>query len=187
MRFSKALNQISEPLYTKLAALRYQALETDAQQACLARLEQMAEKKAEGTGAQYLRADAYANLIARIDRLDEGSLSELKPLYRVVTEICYQKAEKGRRQVRLEMEYAALNDRDRAEVDAFMQNRACEYSLREAFDLARYAACVEHIRWLAYMRTEGYRPAELTDKGRLAHCDLVAVDDLTFADRIKDI
>ena len=55
------------------------------------------------------------------------------------------------------------------------------------FKKARWFANLEHIRWNAYMRTEGFRLSAKTDKANKFHFDLVPSNYLTFADCIKDI
>ena len=186
-RFAAELGQVSALLYVKLAELRYRELDAAKKEACLAAVDRMAKETAEKKKKdRYLRAEECAALLARMDSLEQDELDRLAPLYRAVVATCCAKGEDDR-EVRLRMEYAALDSKGQAAVDAFMQGKDRAYSPREALTLADYAARIEHVRWNAYMRTEGYCPAARTDKSRKEHCDLVNTDRLTFADRIKDI
>ena len=54
-------------------------------------------------------------------------------------------------------------------------------------DKAAWFAELEHIRWNAYMRTNGFLCAAKTDKINKLHFDLVSTELLTLQDRIKDI
>ncbi len=63
-----------------------------------------------------------------------------------------------------------------------------------ASDLVPFAtalAAMEHVRWNAYMRTEGFRPADnvniMHNKKYKTHMDIVDVNKLTFGGCIKDI
>jgi hypothetical protein len=92
------------------------------------------------------------------------------------------------------LEYAALEKDDKIEVCKYVakflgcQNAAeAKEALECYFSIAQCFADVEHIRWNAYIRSEGHRCAPERKKEFKMHFDLVNVDKLTFADMIKDI
>lgn len=57
----------------------------------------------------------------------------------------------------------------------------------DCFLLGLSFSYIEHVRWNAYMRSEGFSYHPTTDKGYNLHRDIVPVDQLRFSDIIKDI
>ncbi len=56
-----------------------------------------------------------------------------------------------------------------------------------AYTVARTFATVEHVRWNAYMRTEGFVYNSNKDVNHKMHYNLVPVDGLCFSDYVKDL
>ncbi len=56
-----------------------------------------------------------------------------------------------------------------------------------AFEVAHTFATVEHVRWNAYMRTEGFHYFAEKDLDHKMHNNIVPVDELCFSDYVKDL
>ena len=87
-------------------------------------------------------------------------------------------------------EYDALTEEEKAEVRSYVCRHVKDMNEEQFY--ANFAdvncfACLEHIRWNAYMRTQGFRPAKKTNKRYNQHHNIVPVELLTFVDRINDI
>lgn len=102
--------------------------------------------------------------------------------------------ERARRAAIYSLEYEALSPEERAEVADYVRRRLGEEGDAEALmkryiGYARAFAMIEHVRWNAYMRTEGFQRAQDRDMPRKykLHYDLVPISMLTVADCIKDI
>ncbi|MBR7161327.1 MAG: hypothetical protein IKD07_02840, partial [Clostridia bacterium] len=95
-----------------------------------------------------------------------------------------------RARIAVSFEYENLNDPEKADVrryvcqcitgmndELFYHDLACIYCFAQ----------IEHVRWNAYTRTQGFRSAAKKNNPRKLHYNLVPVHMLTLADRIKDI
>ena len=101
----------------------------------------------------------------------------------------------------LSLEYGSLPDRQtKNEVGKYVKDKFVEYvkskpgkspdenfRIEDYFEKALWFAKIEHIRWNAYLRTEGFSLSLQTDRSNRLHYDLVPVELLTFADHVKDI
>ena len=56
-----------------------------------------------------------------------------------------------------------------------------------ALTIARTFADVEHVRWNAYMRTEGFHRFRYKDVDHKMHHNIVPVEELCFSDYVKDL
>ncbi|MBQ2737338.1 MAG: hypothetical protein IJF38_01505 [Clostridia bacterium] len=75
-------------------------------------------------------------------------------------------------------------------VPDILDSEECADTLEDALMAYRIAytfATVEHIRWNAYMRTEGFRYFREKDLAHNMHNNLVPVDELCFSDYVKDL
>ena len=82
------------------------------------------------------------------------------------------------------------NEKENKKIAPFVYDKK-EYSSREVFEIAKTAADIEHIRWNAYMRAEGYSYIEnftkKYDQNMKMHGNLTPCEELNYADCVKDI
>lgn len=115
----------------------------------------------------------------------------IKNMFRHVVETQYAKQPAGTDKIafKLGFEFEALSEQEKQEVRSFIK-AFNTYDLDECITMSHSFAYIEHIRWNAYMRTEGYSfCTNYTSSLRKynLHGNLVPVDQLTFIERIKDI
>lgn len=124
----------------------------------------------------------------------ENALAErafIRKMFRHIVETQYAKQPTNtyKPTFKLGFELESLSDREKQDVRSFIA--ACGINdLDECITMSRSFAYIEHIRWNAYMRTEGYSFCNNFTpdlKKYKLHGNLVPVDELTFDERIKDI
>lgn len=72
-------------------------------------------------------------------------------------------------------------------IEEISENKDPVFTLEEAMVFAERAARFDHIRWNAYMRSEGYVFSEVKNNFARTHNNLVPLEGLKFSDNIKDI
>jgi hypothetical protein len=95
-------------------------------------------------------------------------------------------------ELRLQLEAYPSDDDKKQKIDQYIlenlyDSNDAAHTIAEYFNMGKFFAYIEHIRWNAYMRTEGFRLAAETKRENKLHFDLVPVQYLTFGDCVKDI
>ncbi len=201
---NEALNALSSEmqttrnvLYARLGYLHYGRLKETEKERVLARLRcrmEAIKKKKQDAGKNYqykLRifgsdAERFEEFLKEPTRWEPGEVDASYELYLSIGDILYEdraKRESTRRDILLSLEFDSLPEADKQKL------RGCFQKDIDLFiEDARCFALIEHIRWNAYMRAEGYRYTDGEEKKLfLLHPDLVPVDKLTVWDCVKDI
>ncbi|MBE6661196.1 MAG: DUF4381 domain-containing protein [Ruminococcaceae bacterium] len=93
------------------------------------------------------------------------------------------------RSIELQYEYDMLTRDQKADVAAYVDAHVSNGSMH----FNKFMLCVksfsylEHIRWNAYIRTEGFRQSAYKDNDHKLHRLIIPVDQLTLKEKIKDI
>ncbi len=195
---SSKMKNFADCLYIKLAHLHYDKLTVQERKEVLADLQiHLKDKKIVAVVPMLADTSDYIEGYDAYIREIDSDPQKKKALRRIFDSIIAIKTkdeedEARKREIILSMEYSALSDSDKAKVVEYVKQHINKINdgprnMYEYFDYANCFAHIEHIRWNAYMRTEGFRCAIETNKKFKLHYDLVPVDLLTFADCIKDI
>lgn len=200
-KLSNEMTEFADYLYIKLAYVHYKKLKVGERKKVLDILKDYMNKKDISLNIPMLSdANAYFEgyelYIQSFDSKDKKKV--MRMLFDAIVEIKTSEVqdETERRKLIHSLEYTQLSE----ESD---QRLVCEYvkqqmgqvdndafNMNVYFDKGHQFAQVEHVRWNAYVRTEGFRRAGTPDKKYRKykmHYDIVPVELLTFADRVKDI
>ncbi len=192
------MKMFADCLYAKLAHLHYQALASHERKEVLEGLAMYLDAKKKDIKipmvddtAAYLRGyDEWLETAMANEASKTASRAMFDRIVAIKTKGITD--EQRKRETLHSLEYFALSEKEKAEVAEYVK-RGMGYGDDSSFRIDDYLeegrcfAEIEHVRWNAYMRTEGFRRAIDTDKPRKLHYDLVPTNLLTFADCIKDL
>ena len=194
-KMSSKMNTFGDFLYIKLAHIHYNKLSVSERRAVIADVEDFLTTK--GIDASIpMAADSVGYIEGYDEYVDNISYNEQKKaLKRIFDSIVKLKTktiadEEMKRKIVHSFEYFALNDDEKKAVREYLSHHIENMNDAMFVECLEYANCfaaVEHIRWNAYIRTEGFRCAIETNKKYKLHYDLVPSELLTIADCIKDI
>ncbi|MBO5779361.1 MAG: hypothetical protein J6R82_07325 [Clostridia bacterium] len=206
-RLSEQMKKDTHCLYIKLAQLHFGRLSADERYRVLQWVKTASEKK------EKEKAEAALKVLARFN--DPGSY--LQVYEQLLTDYIEQKRSQAddsmamgevlRRlfdgivaiktatvtdvveyhRIRQSLDYENQSSEDRLAVEEFVRTVNPQVNLRKIVDDVRAIARLEHVRWNAYMRTEGFRAVANQNKKFKMHSDLVSVELLSLSDCIKDI
>ena len=195
---SKEMTSFADYLYIKLAHIHYMRLSIDERRKVLEALQDYMREKGicidipmlnDVTGCSH----GYDTYIQDIGN-DAQKRKALRRIFDLIINVKTKKEkdETQKRNIIHSLEYASLSNEEKKLVCEYVKQQLqksneATFNMDTYFEKGRCFAKVEHIRWNAYMRTEGFRCAIETNKKYKLHYDLVPVDQLTFADCIKDI
>ena len=200
-KLSNEMTEFADYLYIKLAYVHYKKLKVEERKKVLDILKDYMNKEGISLNIPMLNDvnayfEGYELFIQSFDSKDKKKV--MRKLFDAIVEIKTSEVqdETERRILIHLLEYNQLSE----ESD---QRLVCEYvkqqmgqadndafNMNVYFDKGRQFAQIEHVRWNAYVRTEGFRRAGNPDKKHRKykmHYDIVPVELLTFADCIKDI
>lgn len=185
-KLSEEIKSVSDLLYIKLAYLKYQELSVSERKAVIEKIDVTMTKDTEN----YLAG--YEKLVQDFGS-DKDTDKALKKIFDSIIEVKTKGMGKEEKlQYVHSLEYGKLSSTEKSEVLKYIKQKR-KISDDESFDLQTYfakAKCfafIEHIRWNAYMRTEGFSFHVNTDKPYKLHFNIVPLNDLSFADQVKDI
>jgi len=194
---SKQMHDFADCMYSYLAFIHYSKLTTEERKQVLEKLkEYLAEKNIDekipmmSDTEEYI--DGYESLLSKIND-NKYVKKALKAIFDMIVSLKTKdaKTEKEKRSIILSLEYSCLEANEKKQVIGYVKNNIDQgqaaIDFEEFFRKAKCFADIEHIRWNAYMRTEGFNLSIKTDRKHKLHFDLVPVESLTFADCIKDI
>lgn len=195
---SQEMTEFADCLYIKLAHLHYMKLSPDNRKKAIEYLNEYLENKQlslnypmETDLEGYCKG--YDDYIRDI-KSDKTKKKAMRQMFECIIRLKVKgiKDEEKKRRIIHDLEYKALSDMDKKAVEEYLkrqfgilENERMEMDIY--FQKGKCFSEIEHIRWNAYMRTEGFRCAIETNKKNKLHYDLVPSDMLTFADSIKDI
>lgn len=194
---SKRMQNFADCMYSKLAFVHYSKLSLEERKQVLEKLKEYLKSKKNNTAIPMLAdeavyIDGYEALLSRIN--DEKLVRKaLRAVFDMIVWLKTKdaKTEEEKRSIILSLEYSKLDASEQKQVIRFVEKYIgkgqATIDIDEYFKKAKCFADIEHIRWNAYMRTEGFSLSIKTDKKHKLHFDLVPVERLTFADCIKDI
>lgn len=122
-------------------------------------------------------------------RLDRAEQERLFALILPYARSAFEKGENAIVKIDLDRLISAKTD-TAGSVPDILDGEECADTLDDAlyaYRIAHTFASVEHIRWNAYMRTEGFSYFREKDLAHNMHNNLVPVDDLCFSDYVKDL
>ena len=194
---SGEMRTFADCLYIQIAYQKYQNLECEKRKIVLDRLQNKIGQNNSDIARIFSGQndiEKYKEYLKNIPFDDENareSLKYLRKIFDCMIEIQSEniKDPKEKHKVALSFEWEALPENIQFDVLDYLYTKL-GISPNESnlyFTKARWFADLEHIRWNAYMRTEGFRLSAKTDKTNKLHFDLVPSNLLTFADCIKDI
>ena len=198
---SAEMTDFADYLYIKLAYVHYKKLKVEERKKVLDILKDYMNKKDISLNIPMLSDansyfEGYELFIQNFDSKDKKKA--MRMLFDAIVEMKTSDVqnETERRELIHSLEYNQLSE-------ASDQLLVCEYVKKQMgqvdndifnmnvyFEKGHQFAQVEHVRWNAYVRTEGFRRADTPDKKYRKykmHYDIVPVELLTFADCIKDI
>lgn len=198
---SNEMTEFADYLYIKLAHVHYKELKVEERKKVLDILKDYMSKDnislnipMLGDTNAYL--EGYELFIQNFD--SENKKKVMRMLFNAIIEMKTSdiQDEAERRQLIHSLEYDRLSkESDKLLICEYVKQHMGQddndaFNMKDYFDKGRQFAQIEHIRWNAYVRTEGFRRAGNPDKKYRKyqmHYDIVPVELLTFADCIKDI
>ena len=185
--FASELSVFSEKMYAKLAHIHLKKLSGEDLAFVARRVGEMADDE-EYENSAFLCERAEA-VIADYLSADKDGKGLMKNIFTANEELRLRKrGTKTVHEIRRGLEYPALSDEDKAELAEFMESVGESLTPEAAHLLVRCCAMFDHVRWNAYMRTEGYSyTPDNAQRLYKQHSNLVPVDMLTFSACIKDV
>ena len=195
------MTEFADYLYIKLAYVHYKKLKVGERKKVLDILKDYMKKKDISLNIPMLSdANAYFEgyelFIQSFDSKDKKKV--MRMLFDAIVEMMTSEVqdETERRKLIHSLEYDQLSEEsDQLLVCEYVKQHMGQvdndaFNMNVYFDKGRQFAQIEHVRWNAYVRTEGFRRAGIPDKKYRKykmHYDIVPVELLTFADCVKDI
>lgn len=200
-KLSSEMTEFANYLYIKLAHIHYKKLKIEERKKVLDILDSYMSENDISLNIPMFNdvttyCEGYELFIQNFDSKDKKKV--MRMLFDAIVEMRTSTVqdEAERREIIHSLEYNHLSEQNEKRL-------VCEYvklqmgytdndafRIEDYFNKGRQFAQVEHIRWNAYVRTEGYQRTGNPDKKYRKykmHYDLVPVELLTFADCIKDI
>ena len=210
---SEEMEAFATYLYIRLAYLHYQKMTVQERKRVLDKLQSAMTKKNISATIPMLNdtvnyIDGYEASIQTFEDRDEAEQEKSndeknrkkhqKEAMRLIFDAIVTVKTEGiqdeskKRDIIRSLEFQALSDAEQASVREYVRCQLGKtddqsFTFDDYFKKGNQFAGIEHIRWNAYMRTEGFRRAIETRKEHKLHYDLVPIELLTFADCIKDI
>ena len=194
-KLAEEMKSFADALYSKIAYIYYRKLTVEERAAVLGLLSDPKRKiKIELPMLSDTEAyiEGYEALLDEVNR-DTDKTKAMRAIYDCIISLKTKgKNEEEKRRIVHSFEYSSQSEEMKRDIDKFVEEHiVCAnektFDMQEYFKKAKYFASIEHVRWNAYMRTEGFLRSGITDKKCKLHYDLVPVDMLTVADCIKDI
>jgi len=195
---SRDMRTFADCLYIKIAYQKYLELSVEQRRKVLIKLQNSGTAESVPSLPMYLDREnyvaGYGECLSEL-RFDDPSAKETVKLLRNVLNCIIDMQTEGiedearKREIIHSFEFDALTEQQQSETIGYVCDKLglSPDEIKLYFARARWFANLEHIRWNAYMRTEGFCRSIKTDRANKLHYDLVPSNLLTFADCIKDI
>ena len=188
--FKDEIMRFAKLLYVALADVHYAKMPTKDRDAVIERLKSIVNKK---EAKELFQSGEYVNgydpTLDSYHEEDVGREEIMRKLYDAIIDYKAKSAKSAqeRAEIVAAHEYSALTDEERKKVDDFVKGRMPSIDMDKCFENVECFAYIEHIRWNAYIRSEGFRLSHWKDKQNKLHFFILPTRQIGFADRVKDV
>ncbi len=188
--FSDEIKEFAHLLYVALADVHYAKMPTEDRDAVIERLKSIVREE---ESKQLFQSGEFVNgydpTLDSYDENDVGRKEIMRKLYDAIIDYKAKSAKSAQQRAEIVAahEYSALTDEERKKVDDFVKGRMPSIDMQKCFENVECFAYVEHIRWNAYIRSEGFRLSNWKDTQNKLHFFILPTKQIGFADRVKDV
>ena len=187
-RFSREMNFFVDLLYIAIADVHYSQMTMADRDSVFEILRDLMKN-----GAPFDKDGAYPNgydpELSSYGSVDDSHKKAMRKLYDAIIrfETADARSAEERAEIIKRYEYAALTPANREKVNAFVKQHCPNVDIERCFENIETFALLEHTRWNAYMRSEGFRTSVSKDTDNKLHWSILPLEDISVAERVKDI